>query len=517
MDEESIASGLSSDKLARLWNIGSDADDSACPKGGSLAEDIPEIEGYKIIDKLGTGGMSTVWRAVQLSTQREVALKVMSSRTFGSRKALARFEREIELTARLEHPNIARIYESGLYKGMYYYAMELFEGKLFDQYTKNHQISFRDILELSLTVFGAVQYAHQRGVIHRDLKPSNIIVTNDGQPHILDFGLARTLQKDDKGLTVSLDGDITGTPAYMSPEQASGNPDEIDTRTDVYSLGIILFNALTRQWPYDLSGSRYEVLKQIQEAEPIRPSQIVSHFDAEIEAILLKALAKQPSQRYQSVTELINDLQSWLEGLPISARPITMLYLTRKFISRHRATSAIIGLLLVIIVSASFISLYSHNRTRLALKKLQSEQDQYMEATRKRLTFQNQVALGIFFELWHDDKTARANGFVMYLPQESREKIAARFLLDPRSFDDKKADFQEKLTADQPAFWEFIVGEYHLKNANKQQAIKAYKRCIEAGEDSSELDDWFVNRANRNLNELLNEESTPSKSNPNVK
>lgn len=464
----------------------------------------PEIEDYQILDKLGEGGMGSVWRAVQLSTHREVALKVMVSDVFGSDKARSRFEREVELAARLEHPNVTRIYESGLHQGRYYYTMELIQGEYLDQYIESKQLTQRQILELIHSVCQAVQYAHQRGVIHRDLKPSNIIVTDDSQPHILDFGLAKMLLEeegeDEKKWKVSESGDIFGTPAYMSPEQAAGHLDEIDTRTDVYSLGIIIFNLLTNKWPYDLSGSRYEMLRNIQEEGPIRPSKIVPRFDSEIEAILLKALAKKPSDRYQSAAELTQDIRSWLDGLPISARSVDLLYLLRKFIVRYRTASIVVGLLLVIIVSTSFISLYSYSQVRSLLGESQLREEQ----TRRDQTFRQQVALDLFLERWHSGDLAHSGEILIFFDPDSREGLAARFFLDVRPFDQKKADYQDKLAAEQPSFWWFVVGEYYLKKGNQAATIKAYRQCLDAEDKSSELDDWYINKAKRRLNELSN-------------
>jgi serine/threonine protein kinase len=462
----------------------------------------PEIEGYQIIDKLGEGGMGSVWRAVQLSTHRQVALKVMKPGLFGSEKAQSRFEREVELAAGLEHPNIARVYESGLHQGMFYYAMELEEGEDLDQYVRGHKLTQREILKTFHTVCEAIQYAHQRGVIHRDLKPSNIIVTDDGQPHILDFGLAKAFLESDKGQDISIDGDVFGTPAYMSPEQAGGCLDVIDTRTDVYSLGVILFNLLTNQWPYDVSGSYYEVLRNIQEQEPIRPSKIIPRFDADLEAILLKALAKEPDKRYQSAVELACDIQYWLEGFPVTAQSVTTSYLLRKFIARHRMSSIIAGLLLIIIVSTSFISLYSYGQARGLLRETQLREEAYKEEAKRDRTFRQQVALDLFLERWHSGNFARAGETLIFLDPDSRERFAAQFFLDRRPFGQKKVDYQDKLTAEQPSFWWFVVGEYHLKNDNKAAAMEAYKQCRDMEDTPSEVDDWYINRARVRLNEL---------------
>jgi serine/threonine protein kinase len=196
----------------------------------------PDIEGYKIIEPLGEGGMGMVWRAEQLSTKRQVALKVMVSPRFTSEKAQGRFQREVELTARLDHPHIARIYDSGLHHGMYYYAMELVDGVPLDRYVREKCLSKNHILALMQKVCQAVLYAHLRAVIHRDLKPSNILVSADGQTHVLDFGLAKALLDEGEALTISIEGQIAGTPAYMSQEQAAGHHSQTDTRTDVFSL-----------------------------------------------------------------------------------------------------------------------------------------------------------------------------------------------------------------------------------------------------------------------------------------
>ncbi|UCE46509.1 MAG: serine/threonine protein kinase, partial [Phycisphaerales bacterium] len=310
----------------------------------------PDIEGYQIIKPLGEGGMGMVWCAEQLSTRRRVALKLLVSHRSESAKAQARFQREVELTARLDHPNIARIYDSGLHQGMYYYAMELIEGIPLDQYVKSQSLSRTAILGLMQKVCRAVLYAHLRAVIHRDLKPSNILVSPDGEPHILDFGLAKALLDEDEVLNISIEGQVAGTPAYMSPEQAAGHHSQLDTRTDVYSLGVILYELLLGQSPHDLSGSMFDVLHRIADGTIRLPCKVDKSIDSELETLLLKALAHNPEDRYASAGSMAKDIGNYLAAEPLDAQAPTILYFLRKKALKYRvqiAASLAISLVLL--------------------------------------------------------------------------------------------------------------------------------------------------------------------------
>ena len=279
-------------------------------------EAVPEVEGYILVCPLsGKGGQGTVWRAMQLSTNRQVALKFLNADAIRSQLGQTRFEREVALAARLEHPNIARIYDSGLHRGDYYYAMELINGVHLDDFARAKQLSLRQILKLMRLVCRTVDYAHQRGIIHRDLKPSNIMVTPDGQPHVLDFGLAKTITAaGSTDLSLSVDGELAGTPAYMSPEQAMAKMTLVDTRSDVYSLGVVLYRLLTGEFPHDLSGPRYEVLHRIS-TEGIRsPRQFNTEIDRPLEALLLKALDRERDRRYANAGQLAYAIEKYLRG-----------------------------------------------------------------------------------------------------------------------------------------------------------------------------------------------------------
>ena len=265
-------------------------------------EAAPLVPGYDVGHRIGVGVMGTVWRAMQLGTRRPVALKLMNGAFAASERVRARFDREVQITAKLEHPNVARVFDSGVHRGAYYYAMELVEPALpLDKYAEEKALSRKQVLELMLRVCRAVAHAHENGVIHRDLKPANILVGNDGQPKVLDFGLAKALAEGSMELTLSGEGDLAGTPAYMSPEQALGGT-RLDTRSDVYSLGVILYRLLTGKSPHELSGTRMELLRRISEREVT--VHRAAELGREVEAVLLKALARDREQRYGTAAGL---------------------------------------------------------------------------------------------------------------------------------------------------------------------------------------------------------------------
>ena len=203
---------------------------------------------FKRIEEIGRGGMGLVWRAIQMSTGREVALKELPAKALGSNTARSRFEEEIHWASQLQHPNIARVYDSGLLEGSYFYAMELIHGDNLDKYVQKKRLTLRQMLEMMSTIARAVQYAHERKVLHRDLKPSNIMVTPEGKPIIVDFGLARLVHECCRRKNTPV-RQCDGTPAYMAPEQAQGRDDLIGPATDVYGLGVIMYYFVTGVFP----------------------------------------------------------------------------------------------------------------------------------------------------------------------------------------------------------------------------------------------------------------------------
>lgn len=324
---------------------------------GDDSRPIDLIEGYEILHEIHRGGQGVVYKAVQQATKRTVALKVLLHGPYASAKQQHRFEREIDLVASLQHPNIVTVYDSGVAHGRHYFAMEYIRGQSLDQYLADTTLSIDAKLRLFQKICSAVNAAHQRGVIHRDLKPGNIRIDAEGEPHVLDFGLAKAAGSDlQSGAPVTVSGEFMGTLAYASPEQTKGDPGLVDIRTDVYSLGVILFEMLTARYPYQVAGQMAEVINNIVSAEPKKPSTIHRDINDEVETIVLHALAKDKERRYQSAEALARDVGRYLTGEPLDAKRDSTWYVIRKSLRRYRMAASV-AVAFVILLGASTVAL----------------------------------------------------------------------------------------------------------------------------------------------------------------
>ncbi|MBL8744829.1 MAG: protein kinase [Phycisphaerae bacterium] len=337
------------------------------PEGTRIGE-------YTLERVIGAGGMGVVYQARQERPRRVVALKLVNS-AIASRALVRRFEHEAEMLGRLQHPGIAQIFEAGAADAgegsprRPFISMELVDGPSLLEYAKRRGLSTRERIELLIRVCDAVQHAHQRGVIHRDLKPANILVDPTGQPKILDFGVARAVSADLQMTTQHTSvGQLIGTLPYMSPEQVLGQPNEIDTRTDVYALGVILFEMLTGRQPLELGNrSIPDAVAMIRNQDPARLSSISRVYRGDLEVIVGTALEKDRSRRYQSAAELSADLAHFLAGEPITAKVDSAFYVLKKQIRRHRGAVAVgLAALLGLLAFAVYASVQSHRNGVLA-------------------------------------------------------------------------------------------------------------------------------------------------------
>jgi serine/threonine protein kinase/Tfp pilus assembly protein PilF len=320
------------------------------------------VRGFDLLEEINRGGQGVVYRAVQTATKRPAAVKMLLGGAFATERQRQRFEREIEIAARLRHPNIVSVFESGTASdGCPFVAMEFVEGVPLDRFVRDRHADSRrsdraridEAVRLVGMIASGVGHAHTSGVIHRDLKPSNILVESSGNPRVLDFGLARPL---DASRNVSTTHEFVGTPAFASPEQLGGDPALVDARADVYALGLILYNTLTGRHPYPCDGTIAELARHAITTEPTPPSRHVSRLPMDVETITLKCLSKDRTRRYANASALASDIEDYLHGRPISARRDSTMYVLQRLAMKHRIP-AIACVLVAITIVASTVTL----------------------------------------------------------------------------------------------------------------------------------------------------------------
>src|SRR2546425_2037031 len=290
---------------------------------------------YELVEEIGRGGQGVVYRAHQKSLNRTVALKVIGLGHWATEAHLKRFRREAEAAARLEHPGIVPIHEVGEHDGSCYFSMKFIEGGQLDAVTRREAMPIRRAAELIANVARTVHYAHEHHILHRDIKPGNILLDRKGEPHLTDFGLARLVETES---TVTRTLEVLGTPSYMAPEQAMGNNDALNSATDVYGLGAVLYQLLTGHPPF-AGSTTYETVRMVLETEPRQPRLLNSKIDRDLNTICLKCLEKDPKRRYASALALAEDLERWLKHKPIRARRTGLFARGKKWVQRNPSST----------------------------------------------------------------------------------------------------------------------------------------------------------------------------------
>jgi serine/threonine-protein kinase len=347
-------------------------DDSRFPKS---------IGPYSIVRVLGRGGMGIVYLAYQAKLGRTVALKMVLAGSHSSSTALDRFLAEAKAVAHLQHPNIVQIFEIGEHERLPFFSLEFVDGQSLDDKLRGKPLPPQEGAKLLVTICRAMQYAHDHGVLHRDLKPANILLSKEGVPKVTDFGLAKRLEEEAAGSGTTREGTVMGTPSYMSPEQAQGAIAKLGPATDQYSLGAMLYEFLTGRPPF-VSPKPLETIMQVIKKEPLAPRELQPKVPLDLETICLKTLSKEPEKRYSSCAELADDLERYLRGEPIIARPVSQAEKAWRWYKRNRlvgnlSIAAAVGLLAVATISTwSAFTLNSKN------KELQTAQEATLEQAR---------------------------------------------------------------------------------------------------------------------------------------
>lgn len=470
-------------EVESLIAVESQAESFLSVSAGSLAAEIifheksennkligQKIGIYEIVDEIGIGGMGAVYLAERKDGkfEQKVALKMLK-REYNVRKIRRNFQRETEIQSKLNHPNIARLLDSGTTEdGIPFLAMEYVEGMPIDKYCEANNPSLKSRLKLFNKVCEAVAYAHRNLIVHRDLKPSNIIVTEDGEPKLLDFGISKLLDTEngDEKSSITMLGAMT--PEYASPEQLKG--ETVTTATDVYSLGVVLYKILTGRHPFEIDGKKKSALiKTIIETEPTKPSAVLSEnlknprsairhpqLKGDLDNIILKALSKEQARRYQSVNEFSIDIWRFIDGLPVAARPATSFYRALKFYKRNKIAVVAGVFVFLSLISGIIISIRqtgiakaqaritedSRNQAELETSKAKSER-----LKSEKITIFVSKIIGYANPSWYaEGAKSKGEARVLDALEDLSEKIDVEFANEPDVAAELHHKFAESLS-----------------------------------------------------------------------
>jgi len=394
---------------------------------------------YELLEELARGGMGVVYRARQISLNRLVAIKMILGGHLANAAEMKRFRAEAETAAHLQHPNIVAVHEVGEHAGQPFFSMDLVQGQNLAQLVRDEPLSSRKAATYLKTIADALQYAHSHGVLHRDLKPSNILIDENDQPRVTDFGLAKRLDDSETGIRnteLTQSGQILGSPSFIPPEQAAGRKDAIGPASDVYSLGAVLYHCLTARPPF-MAESLTQTLRMVAEQEPVSPRLLNASVPRDLETICLKCLEKDPKRRYPTARDLADELSRCLSNEPIQARPVGVALRVHRWCLRNKpkaiAGTAILALLLVVAIGSP-IAAYRIDRER---RQAEASEQKAQTAARK-----SQAAFQFMAQMLNGVGPSRAKGRDTAMLREILDDTAKRVGEDLQGEPEAEADLR---------------------------------------------------------------------------